>query len=111
MARSSSSDGIRQAVYQSHPSLSTAHVIGDGKGQGSWASRCGEGKLQTPAVNQCETCVTIDGAASGETKRRHDITFPLLTLHRQKDRVQDFSKKKTLSIPAILQLFHTPMRS
>jgi hypothetical protein len=27
----------------------------------------------------------IDGAAGGETKRRHDITFPLLTLHRGKD--------------------------
>jgi hypothetical protein len=29
----------------------------------------------------------IDGAAGGETKRRHDVTFPLLTLHRRKDRV------------------------
>jgi hypothetical protein len=29
----------------------------------------------------------IDGAAGGETKRRHDVTFPLLTLHRGKDRV------------------------
>jgi hypothetical protein len=27
----------------------------------------------------------IDGAAGGETKRRHDVTFPLLTLHRGKD--------------------------
>jgi hypothetical protein len=44
----------------------------------------------------------IDGAVGGETKIRHDVTFPLLTLHRGKDRVhllQDFSKKKTLSIP------------
>jgi hypothetical protein len=31
--------------------------------------------------------VIIDGAAGGETKRRHDVTFPLLTLHRGKDRV------------------------
>jgi hypothetical protein len=29
----------------------------------------------------------IDGAAGGETKRRHDVTFPLLTLHRGKNRV------------------------
>jgi hypothetical protein len=29
----------------------------------------------------------IDGAAGDETKRRHDVTFPLLTLHRGKDRV------------------------
>jgi hypothetical protein len=27
----------------------------------------------------------IDGAAGGETKRHHDVTFPLLTLHRRKD--------------------------
>jgi hypothetical protein len=31
--------------------------------------------------------LTIDGAAGGETKSRHDVTFPLLTLHRGKDRV------------------------
>jgi hypothetical protein len=31
--------------------------------------------------------LTIDGAAGGETKIRHDVTFPLLTLHRGKDRV------------------------
>jgi hypothetical protein len=40
----------------------------------------------------------IDGAAGGETKRRHDVTFPLLTLHRGKDVyifLQDFSKKNT----------------
>jgi hypothetical protein len=29
----------------------------------------------------------IDGAAGGETKRRHDVTFPLLSLHSGKDRV------------------------
>jgi hypothetical protein len=28
----------------------------------------------------------IDGAAGGETKIRHDVTFPLLTLHHEKDR-------------------------
>jgi hypothetical protein len=27
----------------------------------------------------------IDGAKGGEIKRRHDVTFPLLTLHRGKD--------------------------
>jgi hypothetical protein len=47
----------------------------------------------------------IDCAAGSETKRRHDVTFPLLTLHRGKDRVQDFSKKKTLSIPASCRFF------
>jgi hypothetical protein len=26
-------------------------------------------------------CLIIDGAAGSETKRRHDVTFPLLTLH------------------------------
>jgi hypothetical protein len=31
--------------------------------------------------------VIIDGAAGGETKRCHDVTFLLLTLHRGKDRV------------------------
>jgi hypothetical protein len=40
--------------------------------------------------------LTIDGAAGGETKRRHDVTFPLLKLHRGKDRVH-FSRKETLS--------------
>jgi hypothetical protein len=32
-----------------------------------------------------EPAMIIDGAAGGETKRRHDVTFPLLTLHRGKD--------------------------
>jgi hypothetical protein len=31
--------------------------------------------------------VIIDGAAGGETKIRHAVTFLLLTLHRGKDRV------------------------
>jgi hypothetical protein len=46
----------------------------------------------------------IDGAAGGETKIRHDVTFPLLTLHRGKYRVH-FSKKKTLSIPVSCRFF------
>jgi hypothetical protein len=52
---------------------------------------------EEPAVRN----LIIDGAAGGETKRRHAVTFPLLTLHRGKDLyifLQDFSKKKTLSI-------------
>jgi hypothetical protein len=49
----------------------------------------------------------IDGAASGETKIRHNVTFPLLTLHRGKVYIclQDFSKKKTLSIPVSCLFF------
>jgi hypothetical protein len=52
----------------------------------------------------------IDDAAGGETKRRHDVTFPLLTLHRGKDRTgihfsTGFSKKKTLSIPVSYRFF------
>jgi hypothetical protein len=50
----------------------------------------------------------IDSAAGGETKRLHDVTFPLLTLPVQKIVyifVQDFSKKKTLSIPASCRFF------
>jgi hypothetical protein len=47
----------------------------------------------------------IDGAAGGETKRRHDVTFPLLTLHRGKDRVH-FStgifQKETLVYTGVL---------
>jgi hypothetical protein len=38
----------------------------------------------------------IDGAAGGVTKIRHDVTFPLLTLHRGKENI---SKKKTFSMP------------
>jgi hypothetical protein len=33
----------------------------------------------------------IDSAAGGVTKRRCDVTFPLLTLHRGKDRVHFFT--------------------
>jgi hypothetical protein len=31
------------------------------------------------AMTKVRTCFTIDGAASGETKTRHDVTLPLLT--------------------------------
>jgi hypothetical protein len=45
----------------------------------------------------------IDGAAGGETKIRHDVTFSLLTLHRGKDPCtffyRIFPKRKHLSIP------------
>jgi hypothetical protein len=50
----------------------------------------------------------IDGAAGGEIKRRHDVTFPLLTLLRGKYRVHfstGFFQKKTLSIPASCRIF------
>jgi hypothetical protein len=50
----------------------------------------------------------IDGAAGGETKRHHDVTFPLLTLHCGKDRVHfstGFIQKKTLSMPASCRCF------
>jgi hypothetical protein len=33
----------------------------------------------------------IDGAAGGETKRRHDVNFHLLTLHRGKYRVHFYT--------------------
>jgi hypothetical protein len=51
----------------------------------------------------------MDGAASGVTKGRHGVTFPLLTQHHGKDRVHfstGFIQNKTLSIPAVLQIFH-----
>jgi hypothetical protein len=50
---------------------------------------------EEPAIRN----LIIDGAAGGETKRRHDVTFPLLTLHRGRDRVHfstGFSKKHCL---------------
>jgi hypothetical protein len=40
----------------------------------------------------------------GETERRHDITFPLLTLHRVHFST-GFSKKKTLSITVSCRFF------
>jgi hypothetical protein len=52
----------------------------------------------------------IDGAAGGETKRRHDVTFPLLTLHRGKDRVYfstGFFQKENIVYAGVLQIFRT----
>jgi hypothetical protein len=52
----------------------------------------------------------IDGDAGGETKKHHDITFPLLTLHRGKDRVHfstGFSPKQNIVNTGVLQIFHT----
>jgi hypothetical protein len=49
--------------------------------------------------------VIIDGAAGGETKRRHDVTFPLLTLHRGKDRVHfctGFFQKENIVYTGVL---------
>jgi hypothetical protein len=43
--------------------------------------------LQAEFLHLSMRNLIIDGAAGGETKRRHDVTFPLLTLHRGKDRV------------------------
>jgi hypothetical protein len=49
-------------------------------------------------VWEWETCFLIDGAASEETKIRHDVTFPLLTLSTAEKIVynflQDLSKRK-----------------
>jgi hypothetical protein len=50
----------------------------------------------------------IDGAAGGATKRRHDVTFPLLTLHRGKDRVHfstGFFQKENIVYTGVLQIF------
>jgi hypothetical protein len=46
---------------------------------------------------QWRTCLIIDGAASGGTKTRHDVTFPLLPKHLGKDVyifLHDLSKGK-----------------
>jgi hypothetical protein len=53
----------------------------------------------------------IDGVAGGDTKIRHDVTFPLLTLHRGKDRVHfstGFFQKyeKPMTILRTLLLMH-----
>jgi hypothetical protein len=60
-------------------------------------------------LHQWKTCVRIDGAPSRVAKRRHDVTFPLLTYRRGKDCVHfstGFIQKKTLST-SVLQIFHT----
>jgi hypothetical protein len=52
----------------------------------------------------------IDGAAGGETKRRHDVT---LTLHRGKDRVHfstGFFQKENIVYTGVLQIFRTKNR-
>jgi hypothetical protein len=52
----------------------------------------------------------IDGAAGGETKRHHDVTFPLLMLHRGKDRVHfstGFFQKENIVYTGVLQIFRT----
>jgi hypothetical protein len=55
----------------------------------------------------------IDGAAGGETKIRHDVTFPLLTLHRGQDRVHfstGFFQKENVVYAGVLQIFRTKNR-
>jgi hypothetical protein len=55
----------------------------------------------------------IDGAAGGETKIRHDVTFPLLTLHRGKDRVHlstGFFQKENIVYAGVLQLLRSKNR-
>jgi hypothetical protein len=55
----------------------------------------------------------IDGAAGGETKRRHDVSFPLLTLHRGKDRVHfstGYLQKENVVYAGVLQNFRTKNR-
>jgi hypothetical protein len=57
--------------------------------------------------------VIIDGAAGGDTKIRHAVTFPLLTLHRGKDRLlfsTGFFQKENIVYTGILQIFHTKSR-
>jgi hypothetical protein len=53
--------------------------------------------------------IIIDGAAGGETKRRRDVTFPLL-LHRRKDRIHfstGFFQKENIVYTGVLQIFRT----
>jgi hypothetical protein len=55
----------------------------------------------------------IDGAAGGETKIRHDVTIPLLTLHRGKDRVHfstGFFQKENVVYTGVLHIFRTKNR-
>jgi hypothetical protein len=55
----------------------------------------------------------IDGAAGGETKRLHDVTFRLLTLHRGKDCLHSstgFFQKENIVYTGVLQIFHTKNR-
>jgi hypothetical protein len=55
----------------------------------------------------------IDDAAGGETKRRHDVTFSLLTLHRGKDRAHfstGFLQKENIVYTGVLQIFRAKNR-
>jgi hypothetical protein len=57
--------------------------------------------------------VIKDGAAGGETKRRHDVTFALLTLHREKDRIHfstGFFQKENIVYTGVLLIFHMHSR-
>jgi hypothetical protein len=55
----------------------------------------------------------IGGAAGGETKRRHGVTFPLLTFHRGKYHVHfstGFFQKENIVYTGVLQIFRTKNR-
>jgi hypothetical protein len=55
----------------------------------------------------------IDGGAGGETKIHHDVTFPLLTFHRGKDRVHFstlFFQKENIVYTGVLPIFRTKNR-
>jgi hypothetical protein len=55
----------------------------------------------------------IDGAASGVTKRRHDVTFPLLTLHCGKRSCTFFYKicqNENIVYAGVLHIFDTKNR-
>jgi hypothetical protein len=55
----------------------------------------------------------IDGAAGGETKRRHGVAFPLLMLHRGKDCVHfstGFFQKENIVYTGVLQIFRRKNR-
>jgi hypothetical protein len=54
---------------------------------------------------KCGTCFIIDGATSWVTKRRHDVSFPLLTWKRSCTLFNRFIQKKTLSIAASCRFF------
>jgi hypothetical protein len=59
------------------------------------------------------TSFIIEGAGSGEPKRRHDVNFPMLTYRRGKYRIhfyRGFIQNKTLSNTGVLQIYHTKNR-
>jgi hypothetical protein len=51
----------------------------------------------------------IDGAAGGETKRRHDVIFPV-DVAPQKYFSTGFFQKENIVYTGVLQLFHTHNR-